>query len=84
MSFKVEVGPSVPFSGGSLNSPDGTAKVSISNTGTAVNGNAPVAKAGAIGAPNTQSAAYVQADVQSIVTAVNSIRTALTNFGITG
>lgn len=84
MSFTVTSSPAVPFSGGSLNSPDGTAKVSINNTGVAFNGNAPVAKAAAITAPATQSAAYVQADVQSIVTAVNSIRTALTNVGITG
>lgn len=46
-------------------------------------GVAAVARAGAITAPATQSGAYVQADVQSIVTAVNSIRTALTNIGIT-
>ena len=43
----------------------------------------PVVKAGAISAPATQGGAYVQADVQSIVTAVNSIRTALTGIGIT-
>ena len=43
----------------------------------------PVIRASAITAPATQSGAYVQADVQSIVTAVNAIRVALTNVGIT-
>jgi len=48
-----------------------------------VYGVTPVIQAGAISAPATQSGSYVQVDVQSIVTAVNSIRTAITNFGIT-
>lgn len=48
-----------------------------------VYGEIPVVQAGAISAPNSQTGSYVQADAQSIVTAVNSIRTALTNFGIT-
>lgn len=43
----------------------------------------PVAQATAIAAPNTQTGAYVQADVQSIVTAVNAIRVALQTIGIT-
>lgn len=43
----------------------------------------PVVQAGAISAPNTQGGTYSQSDVQSIVTAVNSIRTALTNLGLT-
>lgn len=42
-----------------------------------------VAKASAITAPNTQTAAYVQADVASLKTAIDAIRTALTNYGIT-
>ena len=48
-----------------------------------VYGVTPVVQAGAISAPTTQGVSYVQADVQSIVTAINSIRTALTNIGIT-
>ena len=43
----------------------------------------PVIQASAISAPTTQGGIYVQADVQSIVTAVNAIRVALTNIGIT-
>lgn len=43
----------------------------------------PVAKAGAIGAPNNAGAAYSQADATTWVTAINSIRTALKNIGIT-
>lgn len=46
-------------------------------------GETPVAQAGAISAPATQGGTYNQSDVQSIVTAVNSIRTALSNIGIT-
>lgn len=46
-------------------------------------GKTPVVQAGAISAPNTQGATYNQTDVQSIVNAVNSIRTVLTNIGIT-
>ena len=42
----------------------------------------PVVQAGAISAPATQGGSYVQSDVQSIVTAVNSIRTAIKNLGI--
>lgn len=41
------------------------------------------ARAAAVTAPNTQTGAYVQADVQSIVTAVNAIRAALAANGIT-
>jgi hypothetical protein len=43
----------------------------------------PVVQAGAITAPNTQGAVYNQADANTIVTAVNSLRTALKNVGIT-
>ena len=62
-----------------------TSPVSLGTAGGTVGlyGVTPVVKAGAISAPATQGGAYVQADVQSIVTAVNSIRTALTGIGIT-
>lgn len=46
-------------------------------------GNTPVAKAAAIAAPVAAPAAYDQAQAQSVVNAVNAIRTALTNIGIT-
>jgi hypothetical protein len=42
-----------------------------------------VARAAAITTPNTQTASYVQADVQSLKTAIDAIRTALTSHGIT-
>jgi hypothetical protein len=40
-------------------------------------------RAAAVPAPNAQTAAYVQADAQSVVTSVNAIRAALTAVGIT-
>lgn len=43
----------------------------------------PVIQAGAISAPSAPSSNYVQAEAQSAVTAINSIRTALKNIGIT-
>ena len=43
---------------------------------------APIARQAAITAPTTQTGSYVQADVQSIVTAVNTIRTRLAAFGL--
>lgn len=43
----------------------------------------PVVQASAISAPNSPGATYVQGDAQSAVTAINSIRTALKNAGIT-
>lgn len=46
-------------------------------------GKTPVVQASAIGAPTTPSAAYAQSEAQSAVDAINSIRTALTNIGIT-
>lgn len=46
-------------------------------------GKTPIPQQGAITAPATQTGVYVQADVQSIVTAVNAIRTYLTAFGFT-
>ena len=42
----------------------------------------PVVQASAIGAPVTQSGVYVSGDVESITSAVNSIRVALKAFGI--
>jgi hypothetical protein len=48
-----------------------------------VYGEPPVAQAVAINAPSTPGVAYVQAEAQSAVTAINSIRNALKNFGIT-
>ncbi len=50
---------------------------------TGLNGNVPVAKAAAIAAPAAAPAAYDQAQAQSAVNAVNAIRAALTNIGIT-
>lgn len=47
-------------------------------------GATPIVQPGAITAANSQGATYNQSDVQSIATAVNSIRTALKNAGITG
>ena len=57
-------------------------KIGASADKLSVYGETPVVQAGAITAAATQSDSYVQADVQSIASAVNSIRTALTNFGI--
>lgn len=48
-----------------------------------LNGNVPVAKAGAIAAPTAPGAAYVQAEAASAKTAIDAIRVALTNIGIT-
>lgn len=47
------------------------------------NGVVPVARAAAITAPVAASALYTQSQVQSLVDAVNAIRVALTNVGIT-
>lgn len=48
-----------------------------------MNGATPKPRATAIAAPSTQTATYSQADVQSIVKAVNSIRKVLYDFGLT-
>jgi len=48
-----------------------------------VYGVSPVVQAGAISAPSTPSAGYVQAEAASAKTAIDAIRTALTNIGIT-
>jgi hypothetical protein len=57
----------------------------LAHTGSTVGfyGATPVARAGAIAAPATQTAAYVQADAQSLKTAIDAIRVALQNVGIT-
>jgi hypothetical protein len=49
----------------------------------ALYGVAPVARAGAIAAPTAPSAGYVQAEAQAMKTAVDAIRVALQNLGIT-
>lgn len=46
-------------------------------------GATPVIRPSAIGAAAAQGATYNQTDVQSIATAVNSVRTALTALGLT-
>lgn len=46
-------------------------------------GATPVVQASAIAAPSTPGATYSQSEAQSAVTAINSIRTAIKNFGIT-
>lgn len=46
-------------------------------------GKTPVVQASAINAPSTPGGTYSQSEAQSAVTAINSIRTALTNLGIT-
>jgi len=48
-----------------------------------VYGVTPVVQAGAISAPSSPSGSYVQAEIQSLETAINAIRTAIKNFGIT-
>lgn len=52
-------------------------------TKTGLNGATPVVQAGAIAAPTAPGAAYSQAEAQSAVAAINAIRTALQNIGIT-
>lgn len=47
-----------------------------------VYGEVPVVQAASINAPNSPGASYAQSDAQSTVNAVNSILTALRNFGI--
>lgn len=46
-------------------------------------GATPVTRAAAIASPTAPSAAYVQAEAQAVKTAIDAIRTALTNIGIT-
>src|SRR3990167_1951226 len=47
-----------------------------------VYGVTPVVQAGAISSPTAPSVGYVQAEAASAKTAIDAIRTALTNFGI--
>ena len=61
----------------------GTKIGTASSQKLSVYGVSPVVQAGAISAPSTPSAGYSQVEAQSAVDAINSIRTALTNFGIT-
>lgn len=58
---------------------------SLGSTGDlmSVYGEPPVAQAAAISAPSVPGAAYVQAEAQSAVNAINNIRNALQNFGVT-
>lgn len=64
-------------------SPNGfDGSLGISGGSTGVYGNS-TSQAAAISAPSTPSAGYVQAEAQSAVNAINSIRSALSNFGIT-
>lgn len=64
---------------------DQTVSGALAHTGTTLGfyGKTPAAQAAAIASPNTQTAAYVQADVQSLKTAIDAIRVALQNVGIT-
>jgi hypothetical protein len=55
----------------------------INGTGVGLYGVAPVARAAAITAPTAPSATYVQAEAAAMKTAVDAIRVALTNIGIT-
>lgn len=62
------------FNGGSLGSV---------GDNMSVYGVSPVPQAVAINAPSTPGGSYSQSEAQSAVTAINSIRNALKNFGIT-
>ena len=65
----------------------GTTTISgpLAHTGSSVglNGNPVTAKAVAITTPTAPGAAYVQAEAAAMKTAVDAIRVALTNIGIT-
>ena len=63
----------------------GTASHSLMGpgAGTGINGNAPVAKAAAIASPTAPGAVYIQAEAASAKTAIDAIRVALTNLGVT-
>lgn len=70
---------------GSANTFAGTQTVAtLQVTGnTGLYGVAPVARAASVVTPTAPGAAYVQAEAQSAVTAINAIKAALTNIGIT-
>jgi hypothetical protein len=57
----------------------------FAHTGTTfgMNGKTPVAKAAAIASPTAPGASYVQAQATAAKTAIDAIRTALINVGIT-
>lgn len=63
--------------------------ISATSTGILQSGNvgfhghAAVAQGGAIASPTAQTAAYVQADVESLRTAIDALRATLTAHGIT-
>lgn len=71
--FSVQIRPKPDVLNGLASAPD--SRLEISATGVGLNGNAPVAKAAAIASPTADSAA--------LKTAVDAIRAALTNIGIT-
>lgn len=64
---------------------EGTLGSSFGQSGSklSVYGETPVVQAAAISAPSTPGGTYAQAEAQSVVNAINAIRTALANFGIT-
>lgn len=64
---------------------EGTAGMKIGNSASKLStyGVTPVVRASAISAPTNPGALYSQSVAQTTVDAINSIRTALTNFGIT-
>lgn len=70
-----------------VNNPGGGGAIAgaLTHTGSTVglNGNTPVAKAAAIAAPTAPGVVYAQAEAASMKTAVDAIRAALTNIGIT-
>jgi hypothetical protein len=75
--FRIFVSDAITIRNGLTISTDGTQPL------VGVYGAGPVARAVAIATPNAQTGAYVQADVTSLKTAIDFIRVALTNFGIT-
>jgi len=64
---------------------NGTNGMKIGNSGSklSVYGVTPVVQASAISAPLTPSGTYNSSEAQSAVNAINSIRTAIKNYGIT-
>jgi len=57
----------------------------LAHTGVSAgfNGSVPVAKAGAVATPTAPGVVYAQAEAAAMKTAVDAIRVALTNVGIT-
>lgn len=60
-----------------------TERIRVNGTGIGLYGVTPVARAAAITTPTAPGAAYVQAEAAAMKTAVDAIRVALTNIGIT-